>query len=278
MRIERWPQYLTLGGGAIFAGIETLHHLGLDQLKWAEQLLPHLTLIVGVVILGLLLEQQLETGRIRSALAEKESETFIALRAGFDRELDSLFGSEISRRIDDIVNGFRHSKFTVNTERDFRTYYKKALELHPRSRFYATSVASETYFWKPGTYESMFREFMRKGGSMERIFFVAKGPDQLSAEEERVIEAHADLGVKVYSIGWEDVPEPYREPFIVESKGRISWVSEIDVTGYLTRGVASSDRAENAKLVSAYGELRRLARPLSIEDARTTPQRIAAVR
>jgi len=259
MAYERWPQILTLCGGVVYVLLATVHYLGLFDMKWMEHIIPHLTLIVCLLILGIVLEQQVETGRLRKGMTELSTAGFAASHLKVDKELRTVFGDELIRRINDVVDTLKNRSVKVETEGDFRTYYNKALGAHPKSTFYATSLASEAYFWKPGTYEEMFREFMRKGGSMKRIFFLENDHEQLSAEERRVVNAHATLGVDVWVMSRRLVPAQFFTLFIVESKGKISWVSEIDATAFITKGVASADRDANGKLVRIFEELCRTA-------------------
>jgi hypothetical protein len=269
MTFERWPQILTLCGGVVYVLLTTVHHIFRFEMKWMESILPHLTLIVCLLILGILLEQQVETSKLRKGLTELSIEGFSASHLRIDKELRAVFGDELSRRTNDIVDTLKTRSVRVETEGDFRTYYNKALEIHPKSTFYATSLASEAYFWKPGTYEEIFRQFMRRGGSMKRIFFMEHDHEQLSEEERRVVNAHARLGVDVFVISRRLVPAQFNTLFIVESKGRISWVSEIDATAFITRGVASADRNVNEKLVHIFEELCRTAHHVQADEVRT---------
>jgi len=264
MANERWTHILVALGGAIYALLAAIHYLGVLQWEWLNKIpeaLLHLILITSLISLALCLEQQLSTKRIRAELRELNLKGFSALPTMVDTELNALFGDEIRRQVGVIIDSIKDRRLRVESESDYRTYYNKALEIHPKSTFLATSLASEAYFWKPGTYEEMFRRFLKKGGRMKRIFLVEHSPDRLSDEERRVIEAHSSLGVEVLVIGQRQVPEPMKKLFIVEAKGRISWVSQIDATAFIAKGgVACSDRDFNTRLVSIFKELSRMAR------------------
>jgi hypothetical protein len=252
---ERWA--ISIAAGLVIV-ITLLDYFGILHMTFMEKVLSPLILGILVVVLQLLQSQHEKITSLLHLVSDTQLESVSALELGVDPELRDVC-SDYFHRLRTSIDSLRQGKVLIYGRENLRPCYNKTLEMHPNSTFYATSIASESYYWVPGSYEEVLKSFLGKGGTMERIFFVERDCQNLTDEEKRVIRKHLELGVKVFVVAEAYATQGAIGFFLVESKGRIGWISEITASRTIRTSTASARPDFTKYLIKSYRDLRKMA-------------------
>lgn len=241
---------------AMAVAVSLLDQFGVPHMTFVEPFLTPLILFMIVVIVQFLQSHHDKVEELLQLASDTQLSNVAALRV--DADLRNVC-SDYFYRLNSSISCLKDGNVLIYGRENLRPCYNKTLEMYPKSTFYATSIASEAYFWTPGTYENSVKAFIDTHGRMERIFFVEHDAQRLSDEEMRVIKKHLELGVKIFVIGENHAPHGSSEFFLVESKGKIAWRSEIGGNKVIHTSTASSNPEFTRHFVKSYLDLKKLA-------------------
>ncbi len=225
----------------------------LDNVGWFKGHISKLTLLlVSMTMLGLC-NIRATIGAIESRITSLKLHQ---LRKTVDPELTRTFGMAIDQIFENVSSIIDKCEVPILDRENLRPYYNQVLLAYPQGRFLATSIASESYFWAPGTFEESIRKFIKHRGRMERIFFIENDHDKISDEERRVLVSHYNLGVIVYAVKLSALGAHRKRLFLVESDGRVGWESHIAHTKEIISSIASVNRERNRNLVNIFHEIK----------------------
>jgi len=165
---------------------------------------------------------------------------------------------------DSLVRWAKNIEMAVSQQRvpieegDFVHYYKETLRKYPRRTFYATSICHENNLWARPEIPRAIEEFT-KTGKMTRIFLMLPGEEENGNE---ILEQQLHMGVEVYTIKRDDVPNHHRHLFLVEEYGVIAWDvthSNPQMTGATEAFMTVNDR-ETMKFLDSFAWLKENAR------------------
>lgn len=150
-------------------------------------------------------------------------------------------------RIDGILN---RESFEIQGGFFFQDFYREVFRsLRAPCDLIATADATRNYFWRGRDLNDMFREFIERGGSLTRIFFL-NSLDQLQDNATLDIMRGQHLaGVKVYYV----VRTELREArfMLADRQKSFGWILHTAASGEIDR-VQVSWNAQTADECSKY--------------------------
>lgn len=256
-RAER-PLFIALAG--LSAAVSLLDLFGfLTQFPWLSNRIPTITLLlVSLVVVKLVIDQSRFFPLIESSLTDIHTNRLASATAHLDPRLRDVFGDYIESLLKRVEIATREKKLTYNDVYLFRHFFRRTLELYPRSRFYATSLPSSKYFWKNDYSEQAIANFIAHGGQMERVFFLSRSIPQLGKEERDILLTQCEMGVAVYVSKTNAIPKKLRRLFAVEANNLIGWEVFTGPTGEIDKITATSDQSELELFKHVFDELKQL--------------------
>jgi len=225
--VGKWTAFIA-GGLSILIGVLAI--FGLMDWSWfkeADRKIALLVVFSGFIleILGILSwRHEKEFEALRKHLEGDIIQQIDHARKTVDPRLGKLVGGEVETLFAGLDSLLTKNKFQLTNAEKFRGFYIKTLEAYPQREFWATSLPSSTYFWKPNDeVEQAIAEFIGNGGKMKRIFFLNSENQLRERETEEILERQLKLGVEVYVVQTSEISNELLRFFVVESDGDIAW-------------------------------------------------------
>lgn len=199
----------------------------LDSLPWLSQRIPNLVLLSNGIILGcfafVIYRRLVLLDKISSEFEKSTLQKTRDVVQQVDPNLRLVIGDYIEDLVDRIHRVVSENEFQVSDLSLFRFIYKKTLEVYVGSEFWATSVPSQTFFWKNQSTEQAISRFIKNKGKMKRIFFIESEEDFNRLEVRKILRIQCDIGVEVYTCLFNEIPRNLQKFFMVDTQGRIAW-------------------------------------------------------
>jgi hypothetical protein len=188
-----------------------------------------------------------ELERLRRLIEDPESPEWVnRMKESLPELLREAFTEDIKIFCDGLKRARTEHQIVLDCrtlEARFASAYRTTLRRFPKGEFWATALATRTYWGfsdkptdlsveqpEPGSFASLevaFREFIGTGGVMHRLFFVVD-PDKLTVEECEIILRQRRLGVVSHILNseWAEANDLLYF-FVVEKGGAIAWEASI---------------------------------------------------
>jgi hypothetical protein len=239
--------------------ISVLDFFGLlDKIPWLGPNIPTFTFLLVGILLQYMIKLQSSMIDLRAFVQQDITEKISALRKHLDPNLDMIFGEHISDLLTNVEHAIKDRTFEFHDMDLFRYFYKRTLEVYPRTTFLATSLPYQRYFWKNQPMEQAIARFINSGGKMKRIFFIANEEELNNEEVKEILSAQVKLGVDTYIVDIRMVPAQLRRFFLVEAEGKIAWEVFIGPDHRIVRIEATSDPSKTEKFNMIFQDLLKL--------------------
>ena len=225
--VGKWTAFIA-GGLSIVIGVLAI--FGFMDWSWFKEVDRKVALLV--VFSGLILEilgalswrHEKEFETLRQHLERDAVEQIDHARKNVDPRLGKLVGGEVETLFDGLHSLLTQNKFQLTNTEKFRGFYIKTLEAYPQREFWATSLPSSKYFWKPNDQvENAIAQFIHDGGKMKRIFFLSDENQLHAPETQQILARQLELGVQVYVVETSEISNELLRFFVVDSQGDIAW-------------------------------------------------------
>lgn len=249
--IERYAEVataLTLAGAAIVLGVLDMT-TGLERLGLREKGDAMLLIGLGGLLIGvhqLLLahhRNEARTGEIERRLGQDLVARLPEVADTIDPGFRIVAGNVVSERLHDLRQMLTTRRFCIDGPDDYREFYIKAMNaLEPGTQLLATSIPHSKFFWSGTAVDDAIVAFMRRGGRIQRVFFVSK-EDCADPIVIQVLDRQADIGVDVFLCD----PQALRvgERFILcDMAGQFGWDVNVDRDGNIRWADVSAERSD----------------------------------
>lgn len=193
-----------------------------------------------------------EVGKFSEALRYRLDEQLDNIDANLDPTLSKIVGSYAKNLAKELRSTINEKKMVLRDLNEFRIFYKRALSVFPNSSICATSVASRRYFWNDPSINEAIQRFTENGGKMTRVFFLDDQEDLRAAEVREILNEQSRIGVNVFVVHKDNIPEEMRRLFVVDLTRPIAWEVHTPPGDIRIRDVTA--RVEPA-VVNEYREL-----------------------
>lgn len=265
MRVAKateWAMLLIASAAAV--SISVAHLLGmLEKWPWLTGHLSTITLLLVASLLPILVGiierhahyiqqtlRQLQESHDRHLL-----ERFSEIRSRVDPDLAAVFGDHIDDMLVRIERAVRERYFELDDIDLFRSFYRRTLAAFPKSTFFATSLPRQTYFWRNPQFERVMTDFIDRGVSMKRVFFLHSSSDLQDAEVAEILAMQLRMNVDVYVANWDRVPSHLRRFFAVEAQGRLAWEVFVGPAAEIEHVRATCDQKTTQRYVRDFNEI-----------------------
>lgn len=240
--VESYVAGIAGAAAILIAVFDLVGLLESERWKWLAEHIPVFTLLCIGMALALLFFFERDMEEIRDEFKKEKIERLSDARSLLNPNLDLVIGAHISGVIDGLTRALQGQTYTLNDLELFRSFYRRTLTAFKGASFYATSIPSQAFFWRHQATEAAMATFIKNGGTMTRIFFL-ESPDQLHSDEVRIIlNKQVDMNVQVYVLPMNEVPDPLKKFFMVDSDSRIGWEPNRAPNNVITGITLTSDR------------------------------------
>lgn len=214
----------------------------LSRWPWMANRIPILNLlIISSIVIKLLMEKTNSCERIVSTLFDIEKGQLAKIEYMVDPKLRLVFGKQIKDYIKNLDLAINQKQIIFNDIKEFRYFYKLALEKHHSATFFATSIPSKNYFWKNKLTEDSMRNFIKNGGSLKRIYFLDCELADANDEVLEILSFQLNIGIEVYVITKDKMPKNLIKLIALESTEQIGWEVYPGSTNEINQVIVSSD-------------------------------------
>jgi hypothetical protein len=240
--------------------VSFLDFFGVIEHTWIEPRIPAITLlIVGIMLAQYTIQFLHYLQRIDETVANLHSREFASLHERLDEPLKLVFGEHIETLVNNVRNAVQEKKIEISDMDLFRYFYRATLRAYPKRCFVATSLASEGYFWKNPTTEQSIISFIRGGGKMKRIFFLSgRDPEAVTDEECGILLDQLRMGVEVFVIPRQVVPDELARFFLTDTQATIAWEATVKKDSEIHRVTATSQQATCQQFLRLFESLKQL--------------------
>lgn len=144
------------------------------------------------------------------------------------RNLSQYAGRYMLTRLDSILN---KQHFKIQGGFFFQDFYREVFRDMPPYDLIATAAPTRTYFWRSNDLNTLFRDFIARGGTLKRIFFVEHVADMEEQPVLDIMRGQVKAGVEVYWI----VRSSLRDAqFMIADSGKtFGWRLETNADGQI---------------------------------------------
>lgn len=259
--VELFVLYASAGLSALVAVLDLLGLL--EGTQWLTERIPTITLLllsclVAFVVMSLSARIRRlgdsVTG-IQSRLQADAVHYLSHLQEHVDPRIDEVFGDYIKNLVVTLERVVEERVVAFHDVDLFYYFWKRTLKSIPRSTLLHTSLPYKRYFWKDSSVAEAMREFIRKGGTMRRIFFVNWSDEATTEEVKSILSAHCDAGVEVYTTDANRVPDDLHRLFFADTKKRIGCQVIVGSTQEIVRTEATSDSETIEDYIRTFNRL-----------------------
>jgi hypothetical protein len=271
--IEKTITLWSAGLSALVAfSISIADILGIEKVKFLQDRIPIMVLLVTGIILGTLtlILQQLFIfnehrvslrAQIRALIKKNALEHLNLVLGEADHTLMSIVGSEITELVEQVPRIIHEKEFVLYETAKFRRVYMQTLEKFKGAKFLATSLPYKEYFWIGGAIEDAHKKFIEekdeKGrkGEISRIFFL-KDPEEINVPEIRqILEAQCKMNVKARVANLLEVGSDLKKLVFADTEKRIGW--EVETIGHkINKVIITTDAEKVSKYVGIFETLK----------------------
>ncbi|GGK36065.1 hypothetical protein GCM10010124_30890 [Pilimelia terevasa] len=153
-------------------------------------------------------------------------------------------------------------RFRLESVDQQRSFHRRAFDQHPGGHFVATSLPTRRYFWQSDYVERAMAGFVAGGGIMERVFFLPHGADTLADPECRaIIDAHAEMGVRVSVLDVSRAPVPTHRFFFAAASGAFAWEAMRGPDDQITSFEVTANQVDTHRYLELFDQIRNMAEP-----------------
>lgn len=255
---DKVASYFSLIAGVCIVVLQIISLVGITDMPFLNAKLPSITvLLCGMILAYLGIEYQTILRKIHKAVETHQLESIAALYDRVDPDLATVFGYEVHVNLSAVKEAIENKRITIYDRDRFEGYYRKLLDLYPRSTFHATGLPYERYFWNDDN-QRMIADFIANGGKFLRVFYLSE-PDWKNDNVMAILDAQCKMGVEVYTCDSETVaavlnPGHY---FIAETKMKVGWELNVNATQRMTKVTATANKADLARYLAFIDDLKR---------------------
>lgn len=251
---------IVLISAALISGLIAIFDLFglLDEISWLVERTDTLVLLVLSVLLGSLIFDRRRDQILQEMLEDLQLGKLSSLQYYMDENLIEVFGEHISGLLQSIEMASKNKEIRLHDMELFRYFYKRTLDVFPKSEFLATSIPSKNYFWKNNSSEDGIRNFIENGGKMRRVFFIDVPLNELEEDAKEIIQTQLDIGVETYITQVSNTPNRLRKFFFVDNAERIAWEVFIGASNDMISIIMTSDKARNKEYKKIFDSLMKL--------------------